>query len=109
MVERLTVRKVTGWPLEKDPGCVFKGHAPQEVSPCRSSLHKHPRLVAAKSQVLAPTPQYRGSKGSDKTCPYHLVNGLTKEMEFVAFKMKGPLDLPHNRATSSTFLMRDHA
>lgn len=60
MAEWLTAKKVRGRHLEKDPGCVFKGHVPQGAVPCRSCLHKHARLVAASSQVLTLTPPWRG-------------------------------------------------
>lgn len=65
MSERLTAKRVEGCHLVKDPGCVFKGHVPQEAVPRRSSPHRRTRLVAARSQVLVPTPQRRGWKAAD--------------------------------------------
>lgn len=75
MAERLTAKRGKSCLLEKDPGCVFKGHDPQEAVPCRSSLHKHTRWVAANSQVWIPIPQWRSSQRADKTQPHGLVNG----------------------------------
>ena len=70
--------------------------------PCRSSLHKHARLVAASSQVWTLTPQWRGSEGTDKAQPDEFAN---REMESVVLEMKAPRGLPHDRIAPSTFLI----
>lgn len=78
MAQGPTAKKVKSWPLEKDPGCVFKGHVPQDAVPCRSSLYNHTSWVAATSQVLVPAPPWRSSKGPDGMQPYGTVRVLTE-------------------------------